>query len=220
MFSIKLPWKSYLIFWSFKKFINENDSSTLWIYLSQKKSVSNSFRKHLASIDSTSPEEYINYFHRFNASWYHRNRWIVQILSGIYIGLIRPEVNNFWNRKSENVTILWLESLLKLLTESYSRFFISRHQTAVGVVEVSSVAVIGAGTFRTHLAQVSIFPKIFPDCLAQLSQPYYQPGRTWNPFLIQNWKWVWNTLIYFLNRIRIELDCKPSSLDRLQLVLF
>ena len=51
--------------------------------------------------------------------------------------LVRPEIKNF---STGSRKIFFSKACKKLFTESYSRFSISRHQTAVKVFEVLSVA--------------------------------------------------------------------------------
>ena len=51
--------------------------------------------------------------------------------------LVRPEIKNFWTGSRK---IFFSKACKKLFKESYSRFSISRHQTAVEVFKVLSVA--------------------------------------------------------------------------------
>ena len=53
------------------------------------------------------------------------------------VDLVRPEIKNF---STGSRKIFYSKACKKLFTESYSRFSISRHQTAVKVFEVLSDA--------------------------------------------------------------------------------
>ena len=55
----------------------------------------------------------------------------------IMVDLVRPEIKNF---STGSRKIFYSKACKKLFTESYSRFSISRHQTAVEVFKVLSVA--------------------------------------------------------------------------------
>ena len=55
----------------------------------------------------------------------------------IMVDLVRPEIKNF---STGSRKIFYSKACKKLFTESYSRFSISRHQTAVKVFEVLSDA--------------------------------------------------------------------------------
>ena len=55
----------------------------------------------------------------------------------IKVDLVRPEIKKIWTGSQK---IFFSKAYQKLLKEFYSRFSISRHQTAVEVFEVLSVA--------------------------------------------------------------------------------
>ena len=68
--------------------------------------------------------------------------------------LVRPEMKNFWTGSRK---IFFSKACKKLFRESYSRFSISRHQTAVEVFEVLSVTM----TSSPEVVRTKTFLSIF-----------------------------------------------------------